>query len=121
MHYPLTLSHSLDRTKDLIKSGGEWIRSLDLEKARVAHPEIREGAVIAVALPKWQERPWAVIVAEEGARLSPRALREFLSPKFAKWQVTDAFVFVEELPHTSTGKLQKAELRRPFQDWNWEA
>jgi fatty-acyl-CoA synthase len=111
----------VDRAKDLIKSGGEWISSLDLEKALVAHPEIREAAVIAVAHPKWQERPVAVIVADEGAHLSALALREFLSPKFAKWQLPDAFVFVEELPHTSTGKLQKAELRRRFQDWNWEA
>jgi fatty-acyl-CoA synthase len=110
----------VDRTKDLIKSGGEWISSLDLEKALLAHPEIREAAVIAVAHPKWQERPVAVIVADEGASLSPQALREFLSPKFAKWQLPDAFVFVEELPHTSTGKLQKAELRRRYRNWKWE-
>jgi fatty-acyl-CoA synthase len=111
----------VDRTKDLIKSGGEWISSVDLENALVAHPKIREAAVIAVAHPKWQERPVAVIVADDGARLSAEALREFLSPKFAKWQLPDAFVFVEELPHTSTGKLLKAELRRRFRDWKWEA
>jgi fatty-acyl-CoA synthase len=110
----------VDRTKDLIKSGGEWISSLDLEKALVAHPQIREAAVIAVAHPKWQERPVAVIVVDRGAHLSSQALREFLSPKFAKWQLPDAFVFVEELPHTSTGKLQKAELRRRYRDWKWE-
>jgi acyl-CoA synthetase (AMP-forming)/AMP-acid ligase II len=110
----------VDRTKDLIKSGGEWISSVDLENALVAHPEIREAAVIAVAHPKWQERPLAVIVAQNGAALSEEALREFLSPKFAKWQLPDAFVFVEELPHTSTGKLLKAELRRRYQDWKWE-
>jgi fatty-acyl-CoA synthase len=110
----------VDRTKDLIKSGGEWISSVDLENALLAHPKIREAAVIAVAHPKWQERPVAVIVANEGARLSAQALRDFLSPKFAKWQLPDAFVFVEELPHTSTGKLLKAELRRRFQDWKWE-
>jgi acyl-CoA synthetase (AMP-forming)/AMP-acid ligase II len=111
----------VDRTKDLIKSGGEWISSVDLENALVAHPEIREAAVIAVPHPKWQERPVAIIVADEGAGLSAEALREFLSPKFAKWQLPDAFVFVEELPHTSTGKLLKAELRRRFQDWKWES
>ena len=61
-----------------------------------------------------------MIVADEGASLSPQALREFLSPKFAKWQLPDAFVFVEELPHTSTGKLQKAELRRRYRNWKWE-
>ncbi len=110
----------VDRTKDLIKSGGEWISSVDLENALVAHPEIREAAVIAVGHPKWQERPVAVIVAQDGATLSSEGLREFLAPKFAKWQLPDAFVFVEELPHTSTGKLLKAELRRRFQDWKWE-
>jgi fatty-acyl-CoA synthase len=110
----------VDRTKDLIKSGGEWISSVDLENALVAHPAIREAAVIAVAHPKWQERPVALIVAHDGATPSPDALREFLSPTFAKWQLPDAFVFVDELPHTSTGKLLKSELRRRFQDWKWE-
>lgn len=110
----------VDRTKDLIKSGGEWISSVDLENALVAHPQIREAAVVAVAHPKWQERPVAVIVASEGVELSPEELREFLSPKFAKWQLPDAFIFVDELPHTSTGKLLKAELRRRYQDWKWQ-
>ncbi len=110
----------VDRTKDLIKSGGEWISSVDLENALVAHPQIREAAVIAVAHPKWQERPVAVVVAQDGVQLSSEALREFLSSKFAKWQLPDAFVFVEDLPHTSTGKLLKAELRRRFRDWKWE-
>jgi fatty-acyl-CoA synthase len=111
----------VDRTKDLIKSGGEWISSVDLENALVAHPKIREAAVVAVAHPKWQERPIAVIVACEGEHLSAQALREFLSPKFAKWQLPDAFIFVDDLPHTSTGKLLKAELRRRYQNWKWEA
>jgi fatty-acyl-CoA synthase len=109
----------VDRTKDLIKSGGEWISSVDLENALVAHPQIREAAVVAVPHPKWQERPIAVVVAGEGAHPSPEQLREFLSPKFAKWQLPDAFIFVDELPHTSTGKLLKAELRRQYQDWKW--
>lgn len=108
-----------DRTKDLIKSGGEWISSVDLENALVAHPDVREAAVIAVAHPKWQERPIAILVLREGARVSPDALREFLSDKFAKWQLPDAFIFVDELPHTSTGKLLKMELRRRYQDWKW--
>ena len=111
----------VDRAKDLIKSGGEWISSVDLENALVGHPEIREAAVIAVAHPLWQERPVAVIVVHDGAAPSPEALRAFLLPKFAKWQLPDAFVFVEDLPHTSTGKLLKAELRRRFQDWKWES
>jgi acyl-CoA synthetase (AMP-forming)/AMP-acid ligase II len=111
----------VDRTKDLIKSGGEWISSVDLENALVAHPDVREAAVIAVPHPKWQERPIAVIVPRDEANLEPEKLREFLSHKFAKWQLPDAFIFVEELPHTSTGKLLKTELRRRYQAWEWPA
>jgi fatty-acyl-CoA synthase len=110
----------VDRTKDLIKSGGEWISSVDLENALVGHPEVREAAVIAVPHPRWQERPIAIVVAREGASLRPEALREFLLGKFAKWQLPDEFIFVDELPHTSTGKLLKTELRRRYQDWKWE-
>jgi fatty-acyl-CoA synthase len=109
-----------DRTKDLIKSGGEWISSVDLENALVAHPDVREAAVVAVPHPTWQERPLAVIVPREGAQLAPEALREFLGGKFAKWQLPDAFVFVDELPHTSTGKLLKTELRKRYQGWEWK-
>ena len=110
----------VDRTKDLIKSGGEWISSVDLENALVAHPDVREAAVIAVPHPRWQERPLAIVVAQDGATLSAEDLREFLAGKFAKWQLPDVFVFVDELPHTSTGKLRKTELRRRYQDWQWE-
>jgi fatty-acyl-CoA synthase len=110
----------VDRTKDLIKSGGEWISSVDLENALVAHPDVREAAVIAVPHPKWQERPVAVVVAKDGVIISSETLREFLAGKFAKWQLPDAFIFVDELPHTSTGKLLKVELRRRYQDWQWE-
>ena len=109
-----------DRTKDLIKSGGEWISSIDLENALVGHPDVCEAAVISVPHPKWQERPLAVIVLRDGAKISPEQLCAFLSSKFAKWQLPDAFVFVDELPHTSTGKLFKTELRRRYQDWKWE-
>lgn len=109
-----------DRTKDLIKSGGEWISSVDLENALVAHPGVREAAVIAVPHSKWQERPVAVIVARDGPKPSPEELRTFLAEKFAKWQLPDGFVFVDDLPHTSTGKLLKTELRRRYQDWRWE-
>jgi fatty-acyl-CoA synthase len=108
-----------DRTKDMIKSGGEWISSVDLENALVAHPDVREAAVIAVPHPKWQERPIAILVLRDGAQIQPEQLREFLSVKFAKWQLPDAFVVVDELPHTSTGKLLKKELRRLYQDWKW--
>jgi fatty-acyl-CoA synthase len=110
----------VDRTKDLIKSGGEWISSVDLENALVAHPDVFEAAVIAVPHPKWLERPLAVVVSREGIKTSAENLREFLAGKFAKWQLPDAFIFVDELPHTSTGKLLKAELRRRYQDWQWE-
>ena len=110
----------VDRTKDLIKSGGEWISSVDLENALIAHPDVREAAVIAVPHPKWQERPVAVVVFQDGAQTKPDDLRAFLSSRFAKWQLPDSFVVVDELPHTSTGKLLKAELRRRYQGWKWE-
>jgi fatty-acyl-CoA synthase len=109
-----------DRAKDLIKSGGEWISSVDLENALVAHPAVREAGVIAVPHPKWDERPVAVVVLRSGATAKPEELREFLSSRFAKWQLPDAFVFLDELPHTSTGKLSKLELRKRFADWEWE-
>jgi len=107
----------VDRTKDLIKSGGEWISSVDLENAIVAHPDVREAAVIAVSHPKWQERPLAVVVPREGARIDPSTLRAFLSSKFANWQLPDTFVFVDQLPHTSTGKLLKSALRKQYREW----
>jgi fatty-acyl-CoA synthase len=110
----------VDRTKDLIKSGGEWISSVDLENALVAHPQVREAAVIAVPHPKWQERPIAVVVMHDGASARENELREFLTARFAKWQLPDAFIFADELPHTSTGKLLKMELRRRYRDWRWE-
>jgi len=108
-----------DRTKDLIKSGGEWISSVDVENALVAHPDVREAAVIAVPHPKWQERPFAVVVLKDGFRTTPETLHDFLAQKFAKWQLPDAIVFVSELPHTSTGKLLKSELRKQYQNWTW--
>ncbi len=112
--------HIADRSKDLIKSGGEWISSVDVENALVAHADVREAAVIAVPHPKWSERPIAVVVLTEGARVTEKELREFLMQRFSKWQVPDAFVFVDEIPHTSTGKLLKLELRKRYRDWNWE-
>jgi fatty-acyl-CoA synthase len=110
-----------DRTKDLIKSGGEWISSVDVENALVAHPAIAEAAVIAAPHPKWQERPLAVLVLKNGAEVTEDELRTFLARKFAKWQLPDEFVFVAELPHTSTGKLLKSKLRHTYKRWNWRA
>ena len=109
-----------DRVKDLIKSGGEWISSVDLENALVAHHAIREAAVIAISHPKWQERPLAVVVLKDGLRVEAGELRAFLEQRFARWQLPDAFVFVNELPHTSTGKLLKSKLRQQYKDWQWE-
>jgi fatty-acyl-CoA synthase len=111
----------VDRSKDLIKSGGEWISSVDLENALVGHPSVREAAVIGVAHPKWQERPVAVVVLKEGAAARPEELREFLGQKFAKWQLPDGFVFVSELPHTSVGKLLKMKSRERYANWDWKA
>ncbi len=108
-----------DRTKDLIKSGGEWISSVDLENTLCGHPKIREAAVIAVAHPKWDERPLALIVLRENASAKEEEFRDFLAQKFAKWQIPDRFVFVDELPHTSTGKLQKLTMREQYKDWKW--
>ena len=108
--------HIVDRTKDLIKSGGEWISSVDLENAIVGYPGIREAAVIAVPHPKWGERPVAVIVANE-PKPKPEELNDFLARRFAKWQLPDAYIFVEELPHTSTGKLLKSALRDRYRDY----
>jgi fatty-acyl-CoA synthase len=109
-----------DRVKDMIKSGGEWISSIDMENAIVGHEAVREAAVIAVRHPKWQERPLAVIVLKDGTTVTEAELRVFLEKRFARWQVPDAFVFVEELPHTSTGKLLKTKLRKDFGNWLWE-
>jgi|SRR5579864_2122441 len=106
-----------DRVKDMIKSGGEWISSIDMENAIVGHEAVREAAVIAVRHPKWQERPLAVIVLKDGTTVTEAELRVFLEKRFARWQVPDAFVFVEELPHTSTGKLLKTKLRKDFGNW----
>ncbi len=109
----------VDRSKDMIKSGGEWISSADLENSLMSHPAVREAAVIAAPHPKWQERPLAVVTLKNGASAKPEELREFLGAKFAKWQLPDDFVFVNELPHTSTGKLLKAELRKQYANWQW--
>ena len=111
----------VDRSKDLIKSGGEWISSADLENALMSHPSVREAAVIAAPHVKWQERPLAVVQLKSGARTTPEELRSFLGAKFAKWQLPDDFVFVSELPHTSTGKLLKMELRKQYANWEWKS
>ncbi|GBD09031.1 Long-chain-fatty-acid--CoA ligase [Candidatus Thermoflexus japonica] len=109
----------VDRTKDLIKSGGEWISSVDLENALMAHPKVLEAAVIAVPHPKWQERPLAVVVPRPEFRedLTKEELLEFLRPRFAKWWLPDDIVFVEAIPKTSVGKFDKKVLREQFRDY----
>ena len=100
-----------DRTKDLIKSGGEWISSLDLENALMAHPAVEEAAVIAIPDEQWVERPLAAIVVAQGKSVGEDELREHLLPLVAKWWLPDVFEFVAEIPKTSVGKFKKSELR----------
>ncbi len=107
----------VDRTKDVIKSGGEWISSIDLENAAVGHPEIAEAAVIAARHPKWDERPLLVCVREQGSSVDKDGVLEYLGQHVAKWWLPDDVLFVEELPHSATGKLQKAKLREDFKDY----
>lgn len=110
----------VDRAKDLVKSGGEWISSVDLENTLMGHPAVKEACVVGIPHPKWQERPLAAVVLNEGKSCSGEELREFLGRSFAKWQVPDAFVFVEAIPRTSVGKFKKIALREQFANWKWE-
>ena len=103
-----------DRTKDLIKSGGEWISSVDLENALMSHPSVQESAVIAIADPKWQERPLAVVVLKAGATATPESLRAHLATRFPKWWLPEKFVFADEIPRTGTGKFLKTKLRELY-------
>lgn len=105
-----------DRSKDVIKSGGEWISSIDLENAAVGCPGVAEAAVIAVPHPKWQERPLLLVRTAPGHRLDRDAVLAYLAQKVVRWWVPDDVVFVEELPHTATGKLLKTELRKRYRD-----
>jgi fatty-acyl-CoA synthase len=110
----------VDRAKDLVKSGGEWISSVDLENTLMGHPAVKEAAVVGVPHPKWQERPLAAVVLKEGAHATPEELRAFLAQSFAKWQLPDAFVFLPEIPRTSVGKFKKIALRQQFANWDWD-
>ena len=105
-----------DRSKDVIKSGGEWISSSELENVAVAHPAVAEAACIACRHPKWDERPLLVVVKRPGATVTREALLAFYEGKVAKWWIPDDVVFVDELPHTATGKLLKLKLRELFRD-----
>ena len=103
-----------DRKKDLIKSGGEWISSVELEQLLSMHPAVAEAAVIAVPDPRWQERPLAVIVRSPGQEVAEAELREHVRPSVPRWWLPDRFEFVAEIPRTSVGKINKAELRARF-------
>ncbi len=107
----------VDREKDLIKSGGEWISSADLENAIMAHPGVLEAAVVAITHPEYDERPLAVVVKKPDHELTPEVLQQFIGPRFAHWQVPDDWVFVEALPKTSTGKFMKHKLRADFSNY----
>ena len=111
--------HIADRVKDMVKSGGEWISSVDLESAIIAHPQVLEAAVIAVPHPTWQERPLACVVPREGSRqtLDREQILDFIRDKFARWWMPDDVVFLDDLPKTSVGKFDKKVLRERFQDY----
>src|SRR3954464_9710013 len=106
----------VDRTKDLVKSGGEWISSVELENQVMAHPDVVEAAVIAVPDERWSERPCACVVRREGSELDAAGLREFLSDRVAKWWLPDRVEFIDEVPKTSVGKFDKKVLRKQFAD-----
>ncbi|MFO1081145.1 MAG: long-chain fatty acid--CoA ligase [Reyranellaceae bacterium] len=107
----------VDRSKDVIKSGGEWISSVAIENAAMGHPAVAQAAVIGVAHPRWQERPLLIVVKREGKSVSREELIEFLRPQMASWWLPEDVSFVEALPMTATGKVHKLTLRRQFQDF----
>lgn len=109
-----------DRTKDLVKSGGEWISSVDLENAIMGHPDVTEAAVIAIPHPKWDERPLAAVVLKEGATTSADDIKNYLADIVAKWWIPDAVEFIDEVPKTSVGKFKKTALRDMFEGYTFD-
>ncbi|WP_088308836.1 long-chain fatty acid--CoA ligase [Novosphingobium sp. B 225] len=106
-----------DRTKDVIKSGGEWISSVELENAAVSHPAVAEAAAIGIYHPKWDERPILVVIKKPGAEVSASEIKDHLAKTVAKWWLPDAVEFVDDIPHTGTGKISKKDLRDQFRDY----
>ena len=102
--------------KDIIKSGGEWISSIDLENAAVGHPEIVEAAALGVTHPKWDERPILVVVTKENSNISKEQIFKFMESYVAKWQIPDDIIFVDQIPHTATGKISKIDLRKVLEN-----
>jgi len=105
-----------DRSKDVIKSGGEWISSIDVENIAMAHPAVAMAACIAVPHPKWDERPLLVVVRKPGVEVTAREILDFFAGKVAKWQVPDDVAFVESIPLGATGKMLKTKLRETFRN-----
>src|ERR1700757_5524877 len=105
-----------DRAKDVIKSGGEWISSIELENLAVGHPKVAEAAVIGLKHPKWDERPLLIVVLKKNQSASRDEILKFMQGKVAKWSLPEEVVFVDEIPHTATGKIQKTVLRERFKD-----
>jgi fatty-acyl-CoA synthase len=116
---PLGFMQITDRDKDVIKSGGEWISSIDIENTAVGCPGVAEAAVIGLPHPKWTERPLMVIKREVGSKVDGNVILAYLDGKIAKWWMPDDVVFVDEIPHTATGKIQKMELRKQFRDFKF--
>jgi fatty-acyl-CoA synthase len=113
---PLGYLRLVDRTKDLVKSGGEWISSVELENEIMGHPRVAEAAVIAAPHPKWGERPMACVVVKPGESLTREDVLEFLRARLTSWQLPDDVVFIDEIPKTSVGKFSKKTLRDRFAD-----
>ena len=114
---PLGFMQITDRSKDVIKSGGEWISSIEIENIAVGHEKVQEAAVIGIAHPKWDERPLLVVIKNEGTEVTKEEILGYLEGKIAKWWMPDDVVFVNEIPHTATGKIQKLTLRQQFEDY----
>jgi fatty-acyl-CoA synthase len=109
-----------DRAKDVIKSGGEWISSMELENMLMAHPDVAEAAVIGVTDEKWGERPLAAVVRKPGASVSAAELREFLQARVPRWQLPDRWSFIAEVPRTSVGKFAKTRMREAYARGDYE-
>jgi fatty-acyl-CoA synthase len=110
-----------DRSKDVIKSGGEWISSIELENLAVCHAEVQEAAVIGVDHPKWDERPLLIVVRKQGSKLEKQAILDYMKGKIAKWWMPDDVAFIDEIPHTAAGKINKRGLREMFKDYKLPA
>jgi fatty-acyl-CoA synthase len=117
---PLGFVTLTDRAKDVIKSGGEWISSMELENALMGHPDVTEAAVIGVPDDRWGERPLAAVVLREGAAVTPAELRDFLAGRVPRWQLPERWSFIAEVPKTSVGKFAKTRIREAYAQGQYE-